>query len=52
MIKKTGPIPRSVAGEVEGTGAAGRRPRVRPRPVSRALPVPVHADGTVLPDFI
>lgn len=50
--KKTDPIPKSVAGEVEGTGAAGSRPRFHPRPVSRALPLPVHADGTALPDFI
>lgn len=50
--KKTGSIPKSVAGEVEGTGAAGSRPRFHPRPVLRALPLPVHADGTALPDFI
>lgn len=45
-------IPKSVAGEAEGTGAAGSRPRFHPRPVLRALPLPVHADGTALPDFI
>lgn len=50
--KKTRPIPKSVAREVEGTGAAGSRPRFHPRPVLRALPLPVHADGTALPDFI
>lgn len=50
--KNPGPIPKSVAGEVGGTGAAGSRPRFHPRPVLRALPLPVHADGTALPDFI
>lgn len=50
--KEKVPIPKSVAREVEGTGAAGRRPRFHPRPVLRALPSPVHADGTALPDFI
>lgn len=34
------------------TGAAGSRPRFHPRPVLRALPLPVHADGMELPDFI
>lgn len=50
--KKTGPIPKSVAHEVEGSGAAGSRPWFHPRPVLRALPFPVHADGTAFPDFI
>lgn len=50
--KKRGSIPKSVAGEAEGTRAAGSRPWFHPRPVLRALPHPVHADGTALPDFI
>lgn len=52
MEKKNGPIPKSVAQEVEGTGAAGSRPQFHPRPVLRAFSLPVHADGTALPDFI
>lgn len=50
--KKRGSIPKSVAGEAERTRAAGSRPWFHPRPVLRALPHPVHADGTALPDFI
>ena len=38
--------------KVEGTRAAGSRPRFHPRPVLRVLLLPVHADGTVLPDII
>lgn len=30
----------------------GADPRFHPHPVVRALPLPVHADGTALPDFI
>lgn len=37
--KNTGPIPKSVAREVEGSSAAGSRPRFHPRPVLRVLPL-------------
>lgn len=47
--KKTGPIPKSVAHEFEGSAAAGSRPWFLFR-VRRLAPV--HADGTSLPDFI
>lgn len=47
--KKTGPIPKSLAHEFEGSAAAGSRPRFLF--CVRRL-APVHADGTSLPHFI